>query len=173
MFSKGVRRILQPLKPNVNDERSELEKVRLRMATVEMERKNGHQMHLGVHRRKYVSLSTPPGFLRVTHRTLRQVLLLCGPPGLGKTTLAYVLARQAGYQVLEVNASDDRTANIVTERIRNALESTSLSMMGKKNGMSKPTCVIIDEIDGSGGGGDTVGSICHATSTVPITDPLR
>lgn len=83
--------------------------------------------------------------------------MLCGPPGLGKTTLAYVLARQAGYQVLEVNASDDRTAKIVTERIQNALESKSLSMSGKRSdGVVKPTCVIIDEIDGAGGGGDTV-----------------
>lgn len=82
-------------------------------------------------------------------------MLLCGPPGLGKTTLAYVLAKQAGYQVLEINASDDRNAKVVTERIRNALESTALTANAGLTG-SKPTCVIIDEIDGAGGGGDTV-----------------
>lgn len=33
-----------------------------------------------------------------------QVALLCGPPGLGKTTLAHVIARHAGYNVVEMNA---------------------------------------------------------------------
>lgn len=31
-----------------------------------------------------------------------QVLLLCGPPGLGKTTLAHVAAKHCGYHVVEV-----------------------------------------------------------------------
>lgn len=33
-----------------------------------------------------------------------QVALLCGPPGLGKTTLAHIIAKQAGYNVIEMNA---------------------------------------------------------------------
>lgn len=31
-----------------------------------------------------------------------QILLLCGSPGLGKTTLAHVAARHCGYRVVEV-----------------------------------------------------------------------
>ena len=82
-------------------------------------------------------------------------MLLTGPPGLGKTTLAHVLARQAGYQVHEVNASDDRTGKVVEERIRNALESRALSGSGGMSG-NKPTCVVVDEVDGAGGGGESV-----------------
>lgn len=33
-----------------------------------------------------------------------QVALLSGPPGLGKTTLAHIIAKHAGYNVVEMNA---------------------------------------------------------------------
>jgi len=32
------------------------------------------------------------------------VALLSGPPGLGKTTLAHIVAQHAGYNVIEMNA---------------------------------------------------------------------
>ncbi|GIZ02728.1 chromosome transmission fidelity protein 18 homolog [Caerostris extrusa] len=41
-------------------------------------------------------------------RPYHKVAFLCGPPGLGKTTLATIIARHAGYNVIEINASDDR-----------------------------------------------------------------
>lgn len=76
------------------------------------------------------------------------------------------MARQAGYQVLEINASDDRTSRVVEERIRNALDSTALSLgwndkekKGGELGGARPTCVIVDEIDGAANGGDSVSSL--------------
>lgn len=82
----------------------------------------------------------------------RKILMLTGRPGLGKTTLAHVCALQAGYEVVEINASDDRTARIVKERIRTSVDTESVKNLGtsSRNGSKivRPTAVIIDEVDG-------------------------
>lgn len=33
-----------------------------------------------------------------------KVALISGPPGLGKTTLAHIIAKRAGYNIIEMNA---------------------------------------------------------------------
>ncbi|KAG6879255.1 hypothetical protein C0992_004084 [Termitomyces sp. T32_za158] len=82
------------------------------------------------------------------HRPREKLLLISGPPGLGKTTLAHVIAKQAGYDVMEINASDARSGSIVDDRIRPTLES------GSTVGSTKPVLLVIDEIDGATGAGD-------------------
>ncbi|EKM54246.1 uncharacterized protein PHACADRAFT_210061 [Phanerochaete carnosa HHB-10118-sp] len=88
-------------------------------------------------------------------RPKEKILLISGPPGLGKTTLAHIVAKQAGYSVFEVNASDARSAQIVDERIRPALES------GATIGSSRPTLLVVDEIDGATGGTDSSAGFIH------------
>jgi len=82
----------------------------------------------------------------------RKILLLTGPPGLGKTTLAHVCAKQAGYEVLEINASDDRSRDVVRGRIKDALGTETVRGIqepGKPRRAGRPVCVVVDEVDGA------------------------
>ncbi|KAI8949684.1 hypothetical protein F4801DRAFT_580223 [Xylaria longipes] len=85
----------------------------------------------------------------------RKILMLTGPPGLGKTTLAHVCARQAGYEVMEINASDDRSRDVVKNRIRTSLGTENVKTVqhskaqtNKPQKVARPVCVVVDEVDG-------------------------
>ncbi|KAG8528546.1 uncharacterized protein KY384_007464 [Bacidia gigantensis] len=87
-------------------------------------------------------------------KTHKKILMLTGPPGLGKTTLAHVCARQAGYEVMEINASDERSSAVVRGRIKDAAGTETVrgakrsSKQGKTPKAGRPVCVVIDEVDG-------------------------
>ena len=50
------------------------------------------------------------------NRPKQKCALLYGPPGLGKTTLAHIIGATAGYNVVEMNASDDRSLQKFQEK---------------------------------------------------------
>lgn len=91
-------------------------------------------------------------------RPHRKILLLTGPPGLGKTTLAHVCARQAGYEVLELNASDERSRDVVKGRIKDSVGTENVRGVnirtadGNLRKPGRPVCVVVDEVDGVVGG---------------------
>jgi DNA polymerase III delta prime subunit len=67
-------------------------------------------------------------------------LLLTGGPGTGKTTIAKALCRDLGYDVIVINASDERNIDTVRTTIKNFASTTSL--LGNKK------AIILDEADG-------------------------
>jgi len=83
------------------------------------------------------------------------ILLMSGPPGFGKTTLAHIAANHCGYRSVEVNASDERTESALDSRIEAALETQSVT------GDRRPACLVLDEIDGLASSTDGKSAVDH------------
>ncbi len=72
-------------------------------------------------------------------------LLLVGPPGIGKTTLANLAAKQFGYDMISLNASDVRNKQQIQEILSPVLGNASL--------LGSPM-IFVDEVDGVHGRAD-------------------
>ena len=76
-------------------------------------------------------------------------LLLVGPPGIGKTTLANLAAKQFQYDMISLNASDVRNKKRIQEILNPVLGSSSL--------FGRPM-IFVDEVDGIYGRADYGGT---------------
>ena len=72
-------------------------------------------------------------------------LLLVGPPGIGKTTMAYLVAKKFGYDMIGLNASDVRSKARINEILTPVLGNVSV--------LGIPM-IFVDEVDGIHGRGD-------------------
>ena len=76
-------------------------------------------------------------------------LLLVGPPGTGKTTLANLAAKQFGYDMISLNASDVRNKSRIQEILNPVLGNASI--------LGRPM-IFVDEVDGIYGRADYGGA---------------
>ena len=80
-----------------------------------------------------------------------KAVVLHGRAGIGKTTAAHALAHDMGWEVIELNASDQRTADII-EKVAG-----SASRMSTLDGKNQKRLVIMDEADNIHGTADRGG----------------
>ena len=88
-----------------------------------------------------------------------KAVLISGPPGIGKSSAATIIARQLGFEVTEVNASDTRgkssgdvrdgVGGKASNAIREMVTNRAVSFFG---GKPKKMVLVMDEVDGMSGG---------------------
>jgi len=77
---------------------------------------------------------------KLTKTASRKALILHGPSGNGKTSLAYAIAKETKSEIFEINASDLRNSQHLHEILKPAMEQKSLIRQNK--------IILIDEVEG-------------------------
>ncbi|GAB7362498.1 hypothetical protein MBLNU230_g2819t1 [Neophaeotheca triangularis] len=86
-----------------------------------------------------------------------RAVMIHGPPGIGKTTAAHLIAKLEGFDIVESNASDTRSKKLVETGLKGVLSTTSLMGYFGAGGADvesskKKLCLIMDEVDGMSAG---------------------
>lgn len=97
-----------------------------------------------------------------------RAVMLHGPPGIGKTTAAVLVAKEEGYDYIEYNASDTRSKSLLQDTVLKTLSNTTVLRrnQGQQGGR---LCMILDEVDGmSSGDRGGVGAMAQFARTTNL-----
>ncbi|THV96670.1 DNA replication factor C, large subunit [Aureobasidium pullulans] len=99
-----------------------------------------------------------------------RAVMIHGPPGIGKTTAAHLVAKLEGFDIVESNASDTRSKKLVESGLKGVLSTTSLMgyfSSGEVDTSKKKMVLIMDEVDGMSagdrGGVGALAAVCKKT----------
>src|ERR1035437_10270279 len=105
-------------------------------------------------------------------RKSKKAVLLYGPPGVGKTALANAAAREFGFTIIEMNASDTRSEKAINAVAKPATSYIALDNFSTTQTQGKGNLLFLDEVDGIAGNEDRggVGAIIKIIeeSRVPV-----
>ncbi|KAK7872824.1 hypothetical protein R5R35_006700 [Gryllus longicercus] len=130
------------------------DKSSLKKLTVWLE--NWHKNHSG--NKKHVK---PSPWAKNDDGAFFKAALLSGPPGIGKTTMAHLVSKELGFDVVEFNASDTRSKKLLHMEISELLSSKSLFGFCHLGDTVHQTSIkhvlLMDEVDGMAGNEDRGG----------------
>jgi replication factor C large subunit len=91
----------------------------------------------------------------------KNAIILFGPPGTGKTSLAYATANEANSEIFELNASDLRNRIKLKEVLRPAIEQKPLTKENK--------IILVDEVDGISETDELTGGLNELLDLIELT----
>ncbi|CDW82869.1 brct domain containing protein [Stylonychia lemnae] len=81
--------------------------------------------------------------------------MISGPPGIGKSSIVRIFAKDLGYHLIEFNASDNRSKKTIDALIKDMSTSTTIKnfenqQVQQKQQQKKKILILMDEVDGVG-----------------------